>query len=96
MFYGRSRIYKVEKPVTEKDRTGFETTTYKDAGTAAIYIVEKGANAYRTNELHLTESQFVGYTRDLVEVGSRIDSKYVVDYVSRNKGNYHLSLSAIG
>lgn len=95
MFYGRLKTYKVEKPVTEKDRTGFETTLYKDAGTANIYIVEKGANAYRTNELHLTESQYVGYTRDLIEVGSRIDSKYVVDYVSRNKGTNCLSLSWI-
>ena len=95
MFYGRSKICKVEKPVAEKDRTGFETTTYKDAGTAAIYIIEKGANAYRTNELHLTESQYVGYTRDEIEVGSRIDSKYIVDYASRHKDGFCLSLSWI-
>ena len=95
MFYGRSKIYKVEKPVIEKDKTGFETKSYKDAGTAAIYIVEKGANAYRTNELHLTESQYVGYTRDEIEVGSRIDSKYIVDYVSCHKDGFCLSLSWI-
>lgn len=96
MFYGRSKIYKVEKPATEKDRTGFETTTYIERGTAQIAIIQKNANEYRTNELNLTESQYVGYTRDDIEVGCRIGGKYIVDYVSAAHGNYHLSLSAIG
>ena len=56
MFYARQKTLVLAKPVTETDRTGFESKSYKDAGTVNIYIVKKGANAYRTNELNLIES----------------------------------------
>lgn len=96
MFYSRAKDYDVEKPVAEKDRTGFETTSYIHSGTAKVYIVQKNATKYRTNELNLTESQFVGYTRDELEVGDRLGGKYVVDYVSPARSSFAVSLSYIG
>lgn len=94
MFYARQKTLVLAKPVTETDRTGFESKSYKDAGTVNIYIVKKGANAYRTNELNLVESEFVGYSQEKLEVGDRLDGKYIVDYVAPIRTGYAYSLSS--
>ena len=94
MFYGRMTYLLLEKPVTDKDRTGFVITSYTVAGNIRIYIVEKSASAYRTNELNLTESQWVGFTQEKLEVGDRVDGRYIVDYVSKSRNGYAVSLSS--
>lgn len=86
----------LEKPSQTKDKTGFITTEYEESGKINIYIVEKAAMTYRTNELNLTESQYVGYTNEKVEVGDRISGKYKVDYIKPFRSYFAVSLSSLG
>lgn len=97
MFYGRMTDYALERPVTTTDATNYSHTSWEDAGTARIYVIKKDANTYRTNELNLTESQWVGYTQDTeIEEGWRVGGKMVVDYVADTRTGRALSLSAVG
>lgn len=81
-----------EKPVERQDSTGFSYDDWEKLDDIRIYIVQKSANAYRTNELHLTESAYVGFTKEKLNRGDRVGGKLIVDYV----GPKAVSLSAIG
>ena len=94
MFEGRMEYMSLEKPVGVRDRTGFSYTEWeRQDEDIRLYIVRKSANAYRTNELNLVESDYVGFTTDKrVRKGDRIGGTMLVDYT----GPKAISLSSIG
>lgn len=96
MFYSRMERFDLTKPVTEIDRTGFESTGYKDSGSIRVYVVKKSSVTYHSNELNLINSEYVGFTQERVEVGDGIGGKYTVDYVVPIRTGYALSLSSWG
>ncbi len=98
MFYSRAIPLTLEHCTEQTDELNFTHKNWvEDDSPALVAVVEKGATAYRTNELNLTESQYVGYTRDERCIrGVRLGGRYIVDYCAPTRTGYALSMSAFG
>ena len=83
MFYGRMKEYKIESPVFEEDAYRHKRITYKDQGTAFIYITEQDRTLNTDlNELAIIKATLVGYTSNRqIRENWRIDEQYIVKSV---------------
>ncbi len=95
MFCGRCKSYSLEKPVLAKDATGFSCVSWTKLEPISIYLLEKSAANYHTNELDLTQIQGTGFTMDSrPQKGYRIAGKWIVQSVSKHQSGYSLSLTS--
>lgn len=95
MFHGRCKEELLERPVRAKDATGFSRVSWQKLEPISIYLLEKSAADYRTNELDLTQIQGSGFTMDSrPQKGYRIAGKWIVQSVSKHQSGYSLSLTS--
>lgn len=95
MFSGRCKKESLEKPVLAADATGFSCVSWKTLEPISIYLLEKSAADYHTNELDLTQIQGSGFTMDSrPQKGYRIAGKWIVQSVSKHQSGYSLSLAS--
>lgn len=65
MFEGRKEELPISSPQYTKDRYNYPKVTYKDEGTARIYIVVQDRTKTVENDIELYSATLVGYTDNL-------------------------------
>lgn len=96
MFYGKMEEHKLYKPIYEIDECGERTTTYKQAGTARMFISVQDRSYYSGNDLNLLTSTLVGYTENTkIQENWKIDMLYVVESVIPHRQGCYVYLKKI-
>lgn len=97
MFAARATLETLEKPVFEKDETGFSRETFQEREAIRVCLLEKSQADYNTNELDLSQVECVGYTTDARPcLGWRIGGKWLVQSVTKGRTCNALLLTSFG
>lgn len=97
MLAGRATLETLEKPVFEKDETGFLRETFQGQEPIRVSLLVKSQADYETNELDLLQVECVGYTRDArPEEGWRVGGKWIVQSVTKGRTANALLLTSFG
>lgn len=83
----RMTPHSIQEPVWTESAYGEPVATYGTATSIPMFIGWTSSTEADTNNTIYQEYEFVGLTRQLPELGSLIDGKYIIGHIEKGRFN---------